>query len=188
MLKTGAPYRVTARSDRGIRPADRRTTNVAICTALAFVVLAGTPVLSYAQTYGTANHRVTVTVNAITVLQLSSGIINLAISGSNAIAGQDQMTVTDQSSTLSWGTNSSLRKVTVNSNVAAPKFTLKVVAVNPTSGNATSEVTLTTSAADFILNIARSSGTCGLLYTGIALASQGTGTDSHTITYTVAAQ
>jgi hypothetical protein len=65
---------------------------------------------------------------------------------------------------------------------------LKIVAVNPTAGNAAAEVTLTTTASDFLTNIGRSSGSCGLLYTAIALASQGTGTDSHTITFTVQAQ
>jgi hypothetical protein len=130
----------------------------------------------------------TVTVQAITVLQVSAGIVNLSISGSNAIAGQDQMMVTDQSSSLLWGTNSSLRKITVKTNLAAPKFTLKVVSVNPTVGRATAEATLSTTATDFLINIGRSSGSGALLYTGIALASQGTGTDSHTITFTVQAQ
>jgi hypothetical protein len=49
-------------------------------------------------------------------------------------------------------------------------------------------VTLSTSAQDLLLNIGRSSGSCTLLYTGIALASQGTGNDVHVITFTVAAQ
>jgi len=140
------------------------------------------------QTYGTTSNRITVKVQAITVLQINAGIINLTINGSNAVAGQNQMTTTDQSSTLAWGTNSSTKKITASTSLASPKYTLQLVAVNPTVGTAASQVTLSTTANDFLLNIGRSSGTCGLLYTAIALASQGTGTDSHTVTFTVQTQ
>jgi len=161
---------------------------IVVRSALATFVLFCLPGLSSAQTFGTGSHRVTVSVQAITVLQVSAGIVNLSITGANATAGQDQMMVTDESSSLLWGTNSSLRKVTVNSNLAAPQFTLKVLAVNPTAGNAAAEATLSTVASDFLLNIGRTSGSCSLLYTGVALASQGTGTDAHTITFTIQAQ
>jgi len=153
--------------------------------ALLFGIL---PSFGFGQTYGSATNRITVKVQAITVLQISAGIINLSITGSNAIAGQDQMMTTDQTSTLAWGTNSSTKKITVNTSLATPKFTLQLVALNPTVGTAASQVTLSTTAADLLTNIGRSSGTCGLLYTAIALASQGTGTDAHTITFTVATQ
>lgn len=155
---------------------------------LAF--LAGTFLLApcRAQVYGTANHTVTVVVQPVTTLRVNIGTANLNISGANAVAGVDAMTVTDQSTTLLWGTNSSLRKITVSTSLGTPLFTLKVLAVNPTVGTASPEVTLSTLSADFMLNIGRSSGSCSLRYTGIALASQGTGTDAHTITFTVQAQ
>ena len=143
---------------------------------------------AYSQVFGTASNTITVIVQPITVLQLSAGIVNLTISGSNAIAGQDQMTTTDQTSSLSWGTNSSLQKITASTSLATPLYTLELVAVNPTSGTAASQMTLSTTAADLVLNIGRTSGSCALLYTGIALASQGTGSDAHTITFTVQAQ
>jgi hypothetical protein len=41
---------------------------------------------------------------------------------------------------------------------------------------------------DLVLNVGRSLGNCTLKYTGTALASQGVGTDVHTITFTVTAQ
>ena len=146
------------------------------------------PKCALSQTYGTASNTITVKVQVITVLQINIGIVNLNITGANAVAGQDQMMTTDQSSTLSWGTNSSLKKITVNTSLASPKFTLELVAVNPTAGTAASQVTLSTTANDFLLNIGRTSGSCGLLYTAVALASQGTGTDAHTITFTVQSQ
>jgi hypothetical protein len=142
----------------------------------------------YSQVYGTTTNKITVKVQTITIVQITGSIVNLTVSGTNAIAGQDQMIATDQSSTLLWGTNSSLKKVTVKTNLAAPKYTLQLVAVSPTVGTAASQVTLSTAASDLVTNIGRSSGSCGLLYTAIALASQGIGTDAHTITFTVSTQ
>jgi hypothetical protein len=154
---------------------------IAACTSVY-------PIVATAQTYGTSSHSVTVNVQPVTVLQINVGILNLNISGANAIAGQNQMTVTDQSTTLLWGTNSSLKKITANTSLATSLFQLKIVALSPTTGTAAPEITLSPVAADLLLNIGRSSGSCQLRYTGIALASQGTGTDSHTITFTVQTQ
>ncbi len=146
------------------------------------------PSIAFAQVYGTSNHRVTVIVQPVTVIQVNVGTINLNITGANAIAGQNQMSVTDQSCTLLWGTNSSLRKISINTNLVAPLFAVKVIALAPSFGTAAPELTLSTTAQDLLLNIGRSSGSSNLRYTGIALASQGTGTDSHVITFTIQAQ
>ena len=152
---------------------------------IAFLLLA--PSLALAQ-FGTANHAVTVQVATITVLQVSAGSVNLNIASSSAVAGQDMMSVSDESTTLLWGTNSGGRKITVNSSLSAPTFTLKTLAVNPTQGSPAAEAILTSTPVDFMLNVGRSLGTCFIRYTGTALASQGTGTDSHTITFTIQAQ
>lgn len=158
---------------------------------LAFELLTLTVVLggvAKGQTYGTDFHRVTVQVSQVTVVQVSSGTVSLSISGANAVAGQNAMTVTDLSTSFLWGTNVSQRKVTAQTNLAAPLFSLKVLAVNPTQGTAAPEVTLSTTAQDFLTNIGKSSGTTQLQYTGVALASQGTGSDAHTVTFTVTVQ
>ena len=146
------------------------------------------PALAWGQVYGTANHTVTVTVATISYLQINLGTVNLNISGANAVAGQNSMSVTDQTSSLTWGTNSSLQKITASTSLAAPLFSLKLLALNPTTGVAAPEVTLSTTAADLVLSVGRSKGSCTLKYTGVALASQGTGSDAHTITFTVQAQ
>jgi hypothetical protein len=112
----------------------------------------------------------------------------MLITGAGVVAGQDQMSVVDASTSLLWGVNSSTKKITVQTNLGAPLFALKLVALNPTQGTAAPEVTTSTTANDLLLDIGRSSGTCTLQYTGVALASQGTGTDSHLITFTVANQ
>jgi len=155
---------------------------------LIFVVVVLGAVPAVGQTYGSDNHTVTVQVSTITMVSVTLGAVPMTIPGAGVAAGQDQMTVTDQSSQLRWGINSSLRKITVATNLAAPLFTVKVLALSPTQGTAASEVTLSTTAADFMLNVGRSLGNCTLQYTGIALASQGTGTDSHTVTFTAVAQ
>jgi hypothetical protein len=158
---------------------------IPVSFALAVLSLCGS---ACAQVYGTAGHTVTVQVSVITAVQVTGGSVNLNISNANVVAGQDQMSASDQSTSLLWGTNSSARKISVSSNLAAPKFTLNLLALNPTQGTAAPEVTLNGSARDLLLNIGRSSGSCMLRYTGIALASQGTGNDVHVITFTVLSQ
>ena len=165
-----------------------RTYTAKIALIAVTTVLSGIVSQVTAQVYGTGQHSVTVQVSQITLVQVSAGTVNLNIAAGSAVAGQDQMSITDQTTNLLWGVNSSARKITVMTNLAAPHFTLKVQAVNPTQGTAAPQVTLSTTAQDFLTNIGRSTGTCALVYTGIALASQGTGNDAHLITFTVQSQ
>lgn len=157
-----------------------------ILPLISLFVLAG--IVSRAMGQVTDSHTVTVQVSAITYLQISSGTINLTIDGTNAVAGQDMMSATNTSTNLLWGINSSLKKITVQTSLGGPKFTLKVFAGAPSQGMAAAEVTLSTIPTDFLLNVGRSKGTCVLQYTAVALASQGPGTDAHTITFTVQTQ
>jgi hypothetical protein len=163
------------------------TSAPALLARLALLILMMAGILQ-AQTYGTANHLVTVDVNGISVLQVVGGGVNLNISASNAVAGQDQMSVVNTATQIVWGTNWSAQKITAVSDNAAPVFTLKLRALSPTMGTPAGQITVSATAADLLLNIGRSSGSSVLEYTGIALASQGTGSDAHTITFTVQAQ
>lgn len=167
-----------------IAPFSRKTMKLRFLISAAILLLCSLPARSQV-TYATSSHTVTVVVSTITLIQVSSGVVNLTISGANAVAGQDLMTVSNQGTSLLWGINSSLKKITVNTSLASPLFTLKLTAVNPTQGMAAPQVTLSTIPTDLLLNIGRSSGNCVLQYTADALASQGTGSDSHTITLTV---
>ncbi len=134
------------------------------------------------------NHVVTVSVSPISAIQLTSAAVNLDITESNSVAGQDQMTVSDNSTQILWGTNSSAQKLTVMTDLAAPLFVLQVEATSATQGTPAGPVTVSTTPADLLLNIGRSRGTCTLVYTAIVLASQGLGTDTHLITITLQAQ
>lgn len=158
---------------------------------LSFVLLCLVSVsLSTSTVYSQVSHTARVTVSPIAVVGVSSGIVSLNITGAGVVAGVNQMTVTDQATTLSWGANSSTAKISVKSNLASQKYTLQVQAVSitgiPTStGIAAPVVTLSTMSQDFLTGIGQKRGTCNLLYTGIALASAGKGSDSHTITFTI---
>jgi hypothetical protein len=132
----------------------------------------------------TDSHTVTVTVSAINEVGITGGNITLTIN--TATPGQDPDDATDNTTCdLSWTTNESTKKITVETDLASPKFELKVVAQNVTGGTAASEVTLSTTAADFVTGISTTTGTCDLAYTASADASDGTGSDVHTVTYTL---
>lgn len=153
------------------------------------IVLLIAPSLALAQTYGTSSHNVTVTVATINRVDVSAGSVSISVTGSAAVAGQNLLgSVSDATTTLYWASNSSARKITVQTNVGAPKHTLKLYALNATHGTPQPEATLSTTPTDFILNVGRTLGSCSLRYTGIVLASEGTGTDTHTITFSITNQ
>ncbi len=131
------------------------------------------------------NHQVTVTVNAINEAAIAGGNITLTIS--TATAGSDPDDATDATCTLAWTTNEASKKITVVTSEAAPTFTLKVVATGVTGGTAAAEVTVSTTATDFVTGVATTTGGCTLGYTASATAAEGTGSDVHTITYTITA-
>jgi hypothetical protein len=139
-----------------------------------------------AQTYGSRTHKVTVTVATINKVNVSSGSVAITITGAATVAGQNLIgSVVNTSTTLYWASNSSGKKITVQSNLAAPTHTLALLALSPTAGTAAAEVTLSTTPTDFMTNIGRTLGSCTLQYTGTALATEGTGTDTHTVTFTI---
>lgn len=128
-------------------------------------------------------------------IKIEGGSITLTIS--TATAGQEPNEVTNTTCGLEWECEEweveKNKKITVKTNLVSPKFTLKVLAIiDPTSsGTAAGEVTLSTVAQDFVTSIPAGSevkGSCTLKYTASATAAQGTGTDTHIITYTITTQ
>jgi len=138
--------------------------------------------------FASDNHTVTVSVPPLTLLQINGGTVSLDITSAQAVAGQDQMTLSNNGTQMLWGTNSSAQKITAVTDLAAPLFTLQVEATAASQGTSPGPVTLTTTAGDLLLNIGRTSGSCTIVYTSIVLASLGTGTESHTITFTIQTQ
>lgn len=116
---------------------------------------------------------------------------NVILRPVSATAGQDPDPLVNQvTAALKYrkGRADPPQKITVETNVGSPLFTLKIEAVNVRSGIPAGELTLVTTAQDLITNISRNgSKACDLRYTLVALASDGTGTDVHTVTYTMIA-
>jgi len=169
----------------------RKPTDLTKALLLLAMILASAivPGRALAQLPYTDSHNVTVTVATVNILQVSGGAVSMTLGSASVTAGVDLIgPVTNSVTSLLWGFNSSLRKVTVKTNLGAPKYILSVEAVAPTQGTSIGDVPISTTAADFLINAGRSSGSCTLKYTGYALASAGIGTDTHTITFTVAAQ
>jgi hypothetical protein len=129
------------------------------------------------------NHQVTVTVNAINELAVTGGDVTLTIT--SATPGSDPDPETDNVSGLDWTTNEAGKKITVATDLAAPNFTLKILAQAVTGGTAEAEITLTVAAQDYVSSVGTTTGTCTSRYTGSATAAQGTGSDVHTITFTI---
>ena len=130
------------------------------------------------------NHTVTVTVTAINEVGISGGNVTLTIN--SATPGSEPDDATDSTTTdLLWTTNESTKKITVDTDLAAPDFTLTVEAASVSGGTSAGEVTLSTTAQDFVTGVSTTTGSCDLSYTASATASDGTGSEVHTVTYTI---
>jgi hypothetical protein len=169
----------------------RLPSRLPVQTAVVLSLLLSNLILSPLELNAQASHAAKVTVPQLAVVGVSTGVVNLAITGAGVVAGTDPMTVTDQTTVMSWGANTSTAKIAVKTSLAVQKYTLTVQAVSingiPSSAGITAPVvTLTTVSTDFMTGIGLKRGTCNLLYTGIAPASKGVGTDTHTtITFTI---
>ena len=147
-------------------------------------LLLSVAICGFALATDTDNHQVTVQVTAINEVGITGGNITLTIN--TATAGSQPTDAVDNTTCdLAWSTNQSSKKITVQTSLGSPTFALKVAAQNVSGGTAGSEVTVSTSAQDFVSSISTTVGSCDLQYTASATLSDGTGSDVHTITYTM---
>lgn len=132
-------------------------------------------------------------------ISITGGNVSLTIS--TATAGEEPDSVYNTDTGLNyWGIywNPARYKITAKTNLSSPKFTLTVEAIQivtstsgyiPVGGTAQGEVTLSTTAQSIITDLKEGRSwnphSCTLRYTTSATLSQGTGTDFHTITYTI---
>ncbi len=131
-----------------------------------------------------ASHTVTVQVNAINELATSGGNITLTIS--TADPGVEPTAAIDVTTCgLVWTTNETSKKITVETDLGAPQFTLVAAAQAVVGGTAAPLVYLSTTAQDYVIGVSETVGSCNLGYGAIATTAQGTGTDVHTIIYTL---
>lgn len=133
-----------------------------------------------------ASHTVTVTVSAINEVEISGGNVALAIAGSGTsgtAAASD-----DTTADLLWSTNESNKKITVATSLATVDFPLTVEAKNVSGGTAAAPITLSTTAQDLVTAISLTTGSADLAYEASATAAAGTGSNAHTVTYTITAE
>ncbi len=150
-------------------------------TAVLGVVLGLT---GLAMAANTADHTVTVTVEAINEAAITGGDLILTINSATAGSEPDDA-VDNTTCDLAWTTNEATKKITVETDLVAPTFALKALAQNVTGGTAAIEVTLSTTATNFVTGVDKTTGGCDLQYTASATAAQGIGSDIHKVTYTL---
>ena len=136
------------------------TTKVAFPTLLFLI-----STLSASGQVGTDNHTVTVRVQEITAIEIDVGSVSMTIDGSGLSAGQDTMTVSDQSTSMFWGTNAQSIKTTIATSLLTPRFAMRASAVNATAGTPAGDIWLSVTPADFLIDIGQSTGSCQILYT-----------------------
>jgi hypothetical protein len=135
----------------------------------------------------TSTQVVTLRVMELNKIDLVGGPLTLQINSINDNAGEPNPAV-DASTKLLWTSNGDARKIAVGSDIASPRFILKIEAEKSGSGAgiAQPEVTLSdNSPHDLILGVQRSAGSCSLRFKALASAEEGTGSESHLITYTI---
>jgi hypothetical protein len=153
-----------------------------LLVASAILILSGA---GFVWAGNTDNHQVTVQVNDINELAITGGSKTLTIS--SATAGSDPNNATNTQCNLAWTTNNTGKKVTVATDLSSQNFTLKVEATSISGGTSAGQVTVSDTPTDFVTGVAETTGNCTLSYTASATAAQGTGSDVHTITYTLTA-
>lgn len=129
------------------------------------------------------SHKVTVQVDAISELAVRGGDVFLLID--RAEAGQDPEPAFDASTGLQWTTNEDNKKIVVSTDLSAPRFDLWVEAKNEKGGKAAGAIQLNDKGQDFIGDISRTLGACDLSYSAYAEAADGTGSETHVVTYTL---
>jgi hypothetical protein len=84
------------------------------------------------------------------------------------------------------------KKITVETDLVSPNFTVSVAAIGVNAGHGTSEgpTNLSTAPANLVSSIPNNitisdPGQCSLRYTVTATAADGTGNDNHRITFTI---
>ncbi|MFN7143886.1 MAG: hypothetical protein ACK4YP_08935 [Myxococcota bacterium] len=143
-------------------------------------------VIGSASAADTGSHTVTVTVSAINEVSVSGGNVALTIASGDTSGPSATSDAT--TADLLWSTNETNKKITVATSLATVDFPLTVEATNVSGGTSGGPVTLSTTAQNLVTGISRTSGTADLAYAASATAAAGTGSNVHTVTYTITAE
>ncbi len=155
-----------------------------ILTFAAFVTfMAGA---AHAQESSTTQ-TLTLQVNETNRIDVSQRSLTMVINQASLETGAPVEAVSDDGN-LIWITNGDNKKITVATNNVSPRFLVKIQALDITgsSGVASPEITLKDNTTrDLVMGVSRSWGKCKLRFVASAKVSDGIGTDTHLITYTI---
>jgi len=141
---------------------------------------------SFSQTAST-NQTLTLQVFETNRIDISERALTMVINQASLETGAPVEAVNEDGN-LIWITNGENKKITVASNNASPRFLVKVSALDITgsTGTAAPEVTLNDNTIkDLVVGVTRSWGKCKIRFVASAKISDGIGTETHAITYTI---
>lgn len=120
-------------------------------------------------------------------IDLSQRAVTLVINQASLETGAPIEAINEDGN-LIWITNGENKKITVASNNTSPRFLVRVNAldISGSSGVAAPEVTLNDNTIkDLVVGVSRSWGKCKVRFVASAKVSDGVGTETHLITYTI---
>jgi len=143
--------------------------------ALLFLLLAGG---AWAGSNNTQDVDVTIpAINEVAV----SGDVTLVFS--TPAGGSGFADATDATTTLNWTTNQPSREITIAYDAGETGLTLKCQATSVTGGTSAGQLTIMTSAQDFVTAIANTTGSATLSYT--CSATMNATTSAYVVTFTI---
>jgi hypothetical protein len=157
-------------------------TRIKVIVGLALLTVAS----SFSQTASTSQ-TLTLQVFETNSIDVSQRALTMVINQASLETGSPIEAVNEDGN-LFWLTNGENKKITVASNNASPRFLVKVNALDITgsTGIAAPEVTLNDNTIkDLVVGVTRSWGKCKIRFVASAKISDGIGTETHAITYTI---
>ena len=158
--------------------------------ALRFWIAGALGFLTVASAFGqdaSTNQTLTLQVFEANRIDISQRALTLVINQASLESGNPVEAVNEDGN-LVWLTNGENKKITVATNNAAPRYLVKVHALDITgsTGVAAPEVSLNDNTTkDLVMGVTRSWGKCKIRFVASAKVSDGTGTETHLITYTI---
>jgi len=163
---------------------DQKHIAIRIWIVAGFAILS--TALSFAQPAST-NQTLTLQVFETNMIDVSQRAVTMVINQASLETGAPIESVNEDGN-LIWITNGDNKKITVATNNASPRFLVKVSALDiaGSSGTAAPEVTLNDNTTkDLVVGVTRSWGKCKIRFVASAKISDGIGTETHAITYTI---
>ncbi|MGA3245632.1 MAG: hypothetical protein ABSE41_13515 [Bacteroidota bacterium] len=120
-------------------------------------------------------------------IDISQRAVTMVINQASLETGNPVEAVNEDGN-LTWITNGDNKKITVASNNSAPRYLVKVHALDITgsTGVAAPEITMNDNTTrDLVMGVTRSYGKCKIRFVASAKVSDGIGTETHVITYTI---